>query len=169
VLDIGCGTGGFALKLAARCRHVTGLDISKKQIGIAKKRMTKRKITNIDFVHVDAGEFDQISDRKYNLGVLSFVIHEMDHQERLSVLSAAKKTVSKLIILDYHTPHPKSFWGQMTRLIEYFAGKEHFRNFKDYLLRDGLDGILEEAGLIISDQFINRKHVFRTVIVETRK
>ena len=169
VLDIGCGTGGFAMKLASRCRHVVGVDISKKQIDMAKKRMARQKIENVNFIHADARHLDRLNDQKYDVGILSFVIHEMPHDDRLAMLRAATKIVSKIIILDYHTPHPKSFWGQTTRMIEFLAGTEHFRNFKDYLQRDGLDGILKEARLTINDQVVNRKHIFRTVILDGRK
>jgi ubiquinone/menaquinone biosynthesis C-methylase UbiE len=133
VLDIGCGTGGFAIKLADHCRHVTGVDISKNKSIWQKKRLAEQKIENVNFIHADGGQFDKLSDQKFDLGVLSFVLHEIDHQCRLSVLSAAINVVSRIIILDYHTPHPESFLGQTTRMIEFVAGKEHFRNFKDYL------------------------------------
>jgi ubiquinone/menaquinone biosynthesis C-methylase UbiE len=41
VIDIGCGTGSFALKLSKKCASVTGIDISKKMISHAKRRIER--------------------------------------------------------------------------------------------------------------------------------
>jgi ubiquinone/menaquinone biosynthesis C-methylase UbiE len=35
-LDVGCGTGALALKLAPRCKRVIGVDISSKMLEIAR-------------------------------------------------------------------------------------------------------------------------------------
>jgi SAM-dependent methyltransferase len=37
-LDVGCGTGELARLLAARCRHVTGLDLSPNMVAEARRR-----------------------------------------------------------------------------------------------------------------------------------
>ncbi len=39
VLDVGCGAGKYALAIAGRCRHVTGLDLSPQMIEIAQQKM----------------------------------------------------------------------------------------------------------------------------------
>src|SRR5437879_4891427 len=43
VLDYGCGLGYLSMELLARgARHVTGIDVSERQIGIAARRATER-------------------------------------------------------------------------------------------------------------------------------
>ena len=51
VLDIGCGNGGYALRLAKHCAHVYAVDISKSMLSIAAKHAEEQKLPNITFVN----------------------------------------------------------------------------------------------------------------------
>ena len=53
VLEVGCGTGGSALKLAASCAQITGADISDKMIGYACSKKGQVDVPNARFVHAD--------------------------------------------------------------------------------------------------------------------
>ncbi|MEZ4429602.1 MAG: class I SAM-dependent methyltransferase [Nannocystaceae bacterium] len=55
LLDIGCGTGSLALRLAPHCARVHGLDISSEMIRIADGKAAADKVDNVTF-HV--GPFD---------------------------------------------------------------------------------------------------------------
>jgi SAM-dependent methyltransferase len=50
-LDVGCGTGGFTRELAARCGHVTGLDLSRNMVAEARRRSTS--VSNVDYAVAD--------------------------------------------------------------------------------------------------------------------
>lgn len=54
VLEVGCGTGGTALKLATSCAHVTGSDISEKMIAYARSKKGQMDTRNVRFVHAVA-------------------------------------------------------------------------------------------------------------------
>lgn len=56
VLDIGCGTGSLALRLAESGARVHGLDFSKEMIRIAKAKTTEAAVSD---VHFHVGAFDQ--------------------------------------------------------------------------------------------------------------
>ena len=56
VLDIGCGTGSLALRLAPSAAQVHGLDISKEMIRIANTKARDQGVDNVTF-HV--GAFDE--------------------------------------------------------------------------------------------------------------
>lgn len=56
VLDIGCGTGSLALRLAPAGAHIHGLDISEEMIRIARGKAADQGIGNVTF-HV--GPFDE--------------------------------------------------------------------------------------------------------------
>jgi ubiquinone/menaquinone biosynthesis C-methylase UbiE len=51
VLEVGCGTGGFARRLAERSEHVLALDLSPEMIRIARERSSQ--FSNIDFALAD--------------------------------------------------------------------------------------------------------------------
>nr|WP_246583111.1 class I SAM-dependent methyltransferase [Clostridium simiarum] len=70
VLDVGCGTGSYALALSDRCKKVIGVDLSPRMIEIAKEKAQKENVTNIEFYCADWHNMDLIQEgfeKKYNL------------------------------------------------------------------------------------------------------
>ena len=65
VLDVGCGTGSFALRLAPHVRHVHGLDLSGAMVAIAR-----RKAEAVDNVTFHQGTLD---DHGFEPGSLDMV------------------------------------------------------------------------------------------------
>jgi arsenite methyltransferase len=55
-LDIGCGTGSLALRLAPSCGQVHGLDYSREMIRIANAKLRDQSVANVTFHH---GAFDE--------------------------------------------------------------------------------------------------------------
>jgi arsenite methyltransferase len=53
VLDIGCGTGSLALRLAPHAATVHGLDVSSRMIDIARQKAAAQQVHNVEF-HVGA-------------------------------------------------------------------------------------------------------------------
>lgn len=49
VLDVGCGTGSFALRLAPYAAHVHGLDFSQEMLRIAREKVFAHGATNVSF------------------------------------------------------------------------------------------------------------------------
>jgi len=58
VLDVGCGTGGYALALAGRCRKVVGVDLSPRMLELGRKKAADMGTSNIDFLCADWHEMD---------------------------------------------------------------------------------------------------------------
>ncbi len=50
-LEIGCGTGAFARRLAERCKRVVALDLSAEMIRVARSRSAQ--FDNLEFQHAD--------------------------------------------------------------------------------------------------------------------
>ncbi len=75
VLDVGCGTGLFSIKLAGLGCKVTGIDISKQMIDIAKRKAVERNLS-IDFYQMDVNElnFEEESfDAVFSMATLEFI------------------------------------------------------------------------------------------------
>lgn len=165
ILDIGCGTGGLTVNIAKKCKYVLGIDISMQQIDTARKRAKKSKIKNLEFQAVHAGHLTETIERKFDKAVIVFVIHEIAHDDRKTILRELKSYAREIIILDYAEKLPFKFWGLMIRLIEFFAGRAHYQNFRDYMMRGGLTPLLDEAGYRITGSELNRLKVFRIITV----
>jgi arsenite methyltransferase len=55
VLDIGCGTGSLALRLASSAARIHGLDLSSEMVRIAREKTSAAEVTNVTF---NVGPFD---------------------------------------------------------------------------------------------------------------
>ena len=49
VVDIGCGTGAFAIAAAGRCKTVYAVDVSADMLAFARQRAVSRNLGNIEF------------------------------------------------------------------------------------------------------------------------
>jgi 2-polyprenyl-3-methyl-5-hydroxy-6-metoxy-1,4-benzoquinol methylase len=155
VLDAGCGTGRLCYQLNEKCNKIDGIDASEKNIIIAKKNYAEKLHSKINFYHSDIKSFLEESKNKYDYAILSYVIHEINEIKRENILRLLSLYADKIIIVDYLTPHPKSFMGIINRSVEFLAGKTHNRNFKSYLKNDGLIGLSKKTGLEIIDEIKN--------------
>lgn len=82
-LDVGCGTGAFARRLAARVDGVVAIDRSPETLSIARARSSGTE--NIVFVEADLFGFDG-DERGYDFISLLAVLHHMDLDEAASRL-----------------------------------------------------------------------------------
>lgn len=55
VLDVGCGTGIFSMKLAERGCIVTGIDVSEEMLAVAQRKVAEKKLS-ISFLKMNATE-----------------------------------------------------------------------------------------------------------------
>ncbi len=155
VLDAGCGTGRLCFQLNDICRKIDGVDASEKNIITAKRNIDGKTHGKINFYHSDIASFLGRNNNKYDFAILSYVIHEISEIKRENILKFLSLYAEKIIIIDYLSPHPKNFVGLINRTVEFFAGKEHNRNFKSYLKNGGLIGLSKKTGLGIIDEIIN--------------
>ncbi len=56
VLEIGCGTGTTALRLAPCVAHMTATDLASKMIEIAQTKREKEAVTNVKFCQAEAAD-----------------------------------------------------------------------------------------------------------------
>jgi len=160
VIDIGCGTGRFAIKLSKKCSAVTGIDISRKMILYAKKRIEKKPNSNINFQHLSATCLNNSFHSKFDYAILSLILHEVPELTRLEILKNVMKVSRQILILDYHTPQLLSLLGLGINLIEFLAGSEHYKNFNNFLHLDGASHLIEKSELNIVSQKTNRSRTF---------
>jgi len=73
VLEIGCGTGTTALRLASAVSHYTATDGSRAMIGIADAKLVPGAPTNVTFRHADAVE--KIADAPFDAVFAFSLLH----------------------------------------------------------------------------------------------
>lgn len=160
VIDIACGTGTLALELAQNSVEVTGIDLDEELISYAMKRMKRKEIKNLHFETRDASELSIYRDREFDIAITSMSIHQFDEKLAVQILSEMKRISSCVVIGDYNCPLPENLSGRVAYNIERFAGGDHYRNFKNYILRGGLKYFTDSVGLEIRASTIKSQGTF---------
>jgi SAM-dependent methyltransferase len=155
VLDIGCGTGRLEFYLSGKCKKITGIDLSKKNIKQAEKKLKRSNHHNIYFKHLGFDNFIKNNSIKFDYVIVTYVIHELPFEERLSLLKGISGISKKVIVGDYLVPGPKGFYSVLNEIVEFAAGKDHYNNFKSFIRHNGIAGLLDESGLRIHQEIKN--------------
>jgi len=156
LLDIGCGTGSLLNLYQKYTSKIFGIDLSPSMIKVARDKLGKEinlnvgNATNLEF---GADQFDVIT--------CSFILHEVSHTVRLELLKEAKRVLQnngRILLIDYHTGPIKKIRGVFSKLIitffEFFAGKEHYKNYREFIKGGGVPLLIQKLGLTIEDQKI---------------
>ena len=97
LLEIGCGKGGFARRLAERSEHVLALDLSTEMIRIARERSAQ--FPNLEFELADVLE-RPLPIESYDCIASSATLHHLPFAEILLKMKAALKPGGVLLVLD---------------------------------------------------------------------
>jgi ubiquinone/menaquinone biosynthesis C-methylase UbiE len=79
-VEIATGPGYVAMALAARCREVTGLDLTPAPIAIAQRTSRERNILNVQFQVGDAENLP-FGDGQFDIAVCRFAFHHFERPE----------------------------------------------------------------------------------------
>ena len=142
VLDVCCGTGDQAFHYARAGITATGIDLDPNMLKLARK--DKRKTSNVSFQRADAC-YLPFKDNSFDYASISFALHEKERAARDKIIAEMKRVVRKsgaLIFLDFQVPLPKKMLPYLVRVLEFLAGRNHHRCFRDYLAQGGLDVLL---------------------------
>jgi len=115
ILDIGCGTGIFCLKIAQKGAFVTGIDLSEKMLTIAREKAKKEKV-DIDFRQMNCQnlEFpDHFFDGVISMATVEFIVHP---QKMISEMFRVCKGGGNILIGSINR---ESEWGRLYQDPEY--------------------------------------------------
>lgn len=121
VLDVACGTGDMAVELLRQGCSVTGVDLSKEMMAIAKQKAPQAEYRLADAERLPFGDasFDAVT---CAFGVRNFVHLEQGLHEMLRVL----KPGGRMVILELATPDSsliRPFYNLYTRRIIPWLGQ----------------------------------------------
>ena len=166
VLDVGCGTGRLASQLLDKCGRIEIIDPSEKNIEIARAKLAGSPTGKVLIHHTDAFGFLVKSNVEYDFAVVSYVIHEIEKEDRDVLLFALATVAEKIVMVDYLVPQPRNYCGVLNELVEYGAGTEHYRNFKTFVKGNGLPGLIEKVGFKLISEVQNQLCSSHIVVVE---
>jgi len=151
VLDVGCGTGSsLHLYHAAGCR-VYGIDASSSMLAIARNKLGPRASLQLG----DASQMP-FADGRFDLVVAMFILHEMPAEIRPLVMSETLRILKRegrILIIDYHwarTDFPAGwFYKTVILFFEIAAGRQHFKNYRDFIAKKGLAELITSQKLAL--------------------
>lgn len=155
VIDVGCGTGRFSFSIADKVNKIIGVDLSSKNIFTANKTLQKNPNNKISFLHTSLAKLIS-QNHHYDYAVMTYVIHEVNPEDRIALLNEMKKIADKIIIGDYLVSIRKGFWSLLNEIVEFLAGKDHYTNFKDFNANNGLHGLVHRADLKVISEIKNK-------------
>lgn len=136
-LDICSGTGKQCQLAANSHQRIIGLDLDFKMIKHAAS-----KYPQITFICADAANIP-LQKESLKAVIISYALHEKPLNLRAKILEEAKSLLSpggKLIFVDFEKP-----WNRLSRVgslltwsIERLAGREHYKNSRQFLQDGGL-------------------------------
>jgi SAM-dependent methyltransferase len=108
VVDVGCGTGVFAVDLARRGYHVTGVDPAPAMLDVARTRAGGDRVT---WIHGDASDVPSaIADLVVMMGHVAQYF--VDDDEWANVLGEARRILRPGGRLTFETRNPAIDWRQ---------------------------------------------------------
>ncbi|MFC1629045.1 class I SAM-dependent methyltransferase [Gemmatimonadota bacterium] len=153
VLDVGCGTGMY-LELYSRpdCQ-ISGIDLSPAMLAIARKRLGSQAHLLLE----DASQMPY-EDETFDIVLASLFLHELSPETRSAIMDQMKRVLKpdgRMLITDFH---PGPFAGAkgyrmniIITIAEQMAGRDHFRNSRVFLARQGMLPLIEEHGMRIEE------------------
>jgi ubiquinone/menaquinone biosynthesis C-methylase UbiE len=96
ILDIGSGPGRYSIYLAQKGHKVTLVDISKKNLELAKQKAEEMNVVFEDYIHADALDLAMFEDETFDC-VLNFgpMYHITDERERSDAMAETLRVLRK--------------------------------------------------------------------------
>lgn len=167
LIDVGCGTGRFSFFISDKVQKVEGIDLSKKNIDKANQTLSKNQNKNISFQHTNLTDLIT-QNSHYDYAVMTYVIHEVDPEDRITLLKEMAQIADKIIIGDYLVPGNKGFWSLLNEVVEFLAGKDHYNNFKNFSANGGLYGLVDAAELRVVQEMNNKPATNQLMVLTTK-
>ena len=144
LVDIGAGAGGFAVGVAARCRHVYAVDISEHMLKLARAKAATAHAGNITFMHA---------------GFLTFEIEAgtCDHAVATAALHHLPdfwKMVAVRRIYRVLKDGGRLYLGDLAHSFDIDEYEKVFtRDLEEMRTRTGDEGLVEDAVTTIREEF----------------
>ncbi len=146
ILDVGCGTGNFSLKLAQKRASVVGVDISEKMLAIARKRAIPEEIS-IEFKKMDSQNLqfpDNYFDGVFSMATIEFV---SDPDKMIEEMFRVCKKGGPVLV---GTINRESDWGRLYQDSEFQKNVPVFKD-ADFKSPEDLSKIKEDYLVAIKE------------------
>lgn len=155
VLDIGCGNGACTWSISQKAKKVVGIDMSVKNINLAKKKFSN---DNLEFIVGDAVSYKFME--KFDVIVLSNVLEHIE--KRVEFLKKIKRLAPKILI---RVPLVTRDWLSVYKKekgFEYRLDKTHYIEYTE----ENFGKEMKVAGLEIEKQYVKFGELYSVVRID---
>jgi demethylmenaquinone methyltransferase/2-methoxy-6-polyprenyl-1,4-benzoquinol methylase len=100
-------------------------------------------------------------DGQFDLIITMLVLHELPSATRTTILNEAKRTLraeGRLLLIDFHPGPIRGLNGWRSKIMitlsEILAGREHFRNYREFMAHKGLPTLVAAHDLTVDKERI---------------
>ena len=141
ILDLCSGTGDQLLTIElAGYKNLDGLDLDPGMVAYAKRNSTVIRY------HEGDASATSFPDASFDIVIISLALHEKDQILREAILKEIARLIKPdgyALAADFAFDDKSTFMGRaMISIVEFNAGGEHFRNFREYTKRGGMMNVL---------------------------
>jgi ubiquinone/menaquinone biosynthesis C-methylase UbiE len=179
VIDMGCGTGAFALHAAERCRRLYAVDVSKAMLRRARRKARRAGLTNIEFLQAGFLTYEHKAEPA-DVAVSVAVLHHLPDFWKavgLSRLASMLKPGGRFYLFDVvFSFDPSQYESALPRFVEALGGRlgpegraeSQIHASREYsTCRWIMEGLLQRAGFEIDD--VNYSNEFLAGYLCTKK
>lgn len=168
ILDVGCGTGTHLELYQQYGCNLYGIDLSPAMLEVARARLGES-------ARLECGDATRMpyEDGKFDLILSTLALHEMTAPTRVGVLNEMKRVLKengRILFIDFHAGPTRSLRGWFGKVViflaELTAGREHFRNYRQFIGDQGLSRLLEETHLGVEKQKFLGGEAFALVLAD---
>ena len=178
-IDMGCGTGAFALHAAPRCGKVYAVDVSKAMLQRARKKARKAGIDNIEFHHGGLLTYEHRAEPVDAINSVAVLHHLPDFWKLVALrrMAAMLKPKGRLhlfdVVFSFNVARYESSCKRFVKAAGDWMGPSGQAEAETHLSAEYstcdwiMEGLLEEAGFDV--ETADRKDDFLTTYVCTKK
>lgn len=147
VLDACCGTGRLVALLKRAGFSALGADASPAMLARARRNAHPAAVARMDVRKL------AFPDASFDAAVICFALHENTEPDRLAMgreLVRVLRPGGALLLVDYATPARPAALAPIVSLVEWTAGSDHYRHFRDFLARKGVEDFALRLGRAVS-------------------
>lgn len=175
ILDVGCGGGGFTMRLAAKYpgAEVVGIDINHEAIAFAQEQLKRERLLNgcsvlqnVRFQHASLGQISE--EASFDVAIASLVCHHLADVELSVFLQQACRIANQSVILNDLHRHPMATGGFALIAPLFFPNRmiwhDGLLSIRRSFTRKDWARLLMGAGILESEYAIRWHWPFRWIV-----
>lgn len=139
VLDIGCGNGQHALRIAKIAQHVTGFDLDRSQLVIARRQARDKDVRNVTFERRSAEEKFPYPSQSFDRVIFLAVLEHLHHRDQ--ILNEVHRVLKKNGTLFLGIPNEETSWKMLQQRfgISHYTDADHKVEYTKKTISDVLE------------------------------